>query len=129
MPQRVFVDANILASRTILDWSFALQCLSGNMFVFYTSQDVLVEAVRVRWRKFPTAPGKIVNDRVNKVGAVMEEILFDFSGDLPFDGLDQDDFLMLVHDSAPHLVLRCTRQQLDYWQTQENFRGLSPPPR
>ncbi|OHO52764.1 hypothetical protein HMPREF2635_01500 [Corynebacterium sp. HMSC035E02] len=164
MPQRVFVDSNILASRTILDWLFALQCLSGSMFVFYTSQDVLAETIRVLRRKFPKAPGKIVNDRVKKVGAVMEEILCDFPGDLPFDGLDQDDyhvhaaavasradivltdnsqddittssdaqhyeivsaddFLMLVHDSAPHLVLRCTKQQLDYWQTQSGFRGL-----
>lgn len=86
MPQRVFVDANILASRTILDWLFALQCLSGSMFVFYTSQDVLAEVIRVLRRKFPKAPGKIVNDRVKKVGAVMEEILCDFPGDLPYAG-------------------------------------------
>ncbi|WP_408911526.1 PIN domain-containing protein [Corynebacterium gottingense] len=164
MPQRVFVDANVLASRTILDWLFALQCLSGDMFVFHTSQDVLAEAVRVLRRKCPTAPGKLVNDRVTKVRAVMEEIVRDFPGDIAFDGLDRDDyhvhaaavasradivltdnserdittsphlqhyeilnaddFLMLVHDSAPHLVLKCTKQQLDYWQTQKNFRGL-----
>lgn len=43
--------------------------------MFYTSQDVLAETIRVLRRKFPKAPGKIVNDRVKKVGAVMEEIL------------------------------------------------------
>lgn len=164
MPQRVFVDANVLASRTILDWLFALHCLAGSMFVFHTSQDVLVEAARSLRKRLPTAPGKIIQDRVTKVEAVMEEIVSDFPGDIPFDGLDRndyhvhaaavasradivltdnserdittsaelqhyeilntDDFLMLVHDSAPHLVLECTKQQLDYWQTQKNFRGL-----
>ena len=92
MPQKVFVDANILVSRTILDWLFALQILSGDMFVFYTSQDVLAETVRALRRKHPTAPGRIIKDRVEKIGAVMEEIIDDFPGDMPFDGLDRHDY-------------------------------------
>ncbi|OFR63004.1 PIN domain-containing protein [Corynebacterium sp. HMSC078H07] len=164
MPQRVFIDANVLASRTILDWLFALQCLSRGMFTFHTSQDVLAETSRALRRKYPFAPGRIIDHRITKISAVVEEIIQDFPGELPFDGMDRDDyhvhaaavasyadiiltnnskeditrspdvqhyeilgadeFLMLVHDSAPQLVLTCTKQQLDYWQTQENFRGL-----
>lgn len=164
MPQRVFVDANILVSRTLLDWLFALQILSGDMFVFYTSQDVLAEAVRALRRKHPTAPGKIIKDRVEKIRAVMEEIIVDFPGNMPFDGMDRNDyhvhaaafasradiiltdnspqditvtaceqcyeimnadaFLMLIRDSAPNVVVECTRQQLEYWQKRKDFQGL-----
>lgn len=43
--ERVFVDANILYSRTIRDWLFALSTSKIQMFDLFSSEDVFAEVV------------------------------------------------------------------------------------
>lgn len=45
MTQRVFVDANIFASRTIMDWLMHLRRQNEGMFQLHATEDVFVEAL------------------------------------------------------------------------------------
>lgn len=54
--QRVFVDANVLASRIQRDWLFLLGG-EVRMFDTYITEDVLAETIRVHRRRRPQADG------------------------------------------------------------------------
>ena len=51
--ERVFVDANILYSRTIRDWLFALSTSKMQMFDLFSSEDVFAEVVYHYRRRNP----------------------------------------------------------------------------
>lgn len=92
MVQRVFVDANVLASRTCRDWLFMLRNANEGMFQLHTTYDVLAEAVRAMRKKHPRLHGMVVEDLKVKCEAFIDEVSNDFSGDLPFTGEDIDDY-------------------------------------
>lgn len=98
MTQRVFVDANILASRTILDWLFHLRRRNNGMFQLHATEDVFVEALRATRKRNARAPGNLLTDRMDKIRACIDEVLPTFSGDLPFTGSDEGDYH--VHAAA-----------------------------
>lgn len=55
--ERVFVDANILYSRTIRDWLFALSTSKIQMFDLFSSEDVFAEVVYHYRRSNPKRSG------------------------------------------------------------------------
>ena len=46
VPNRVFVDANVLSSRTLRGWLFMTRNAVPGMFELYSSLDVVAESVR-----------------------------------------------------------------------------------
>lgn len=98
MTQRVFVDANIFVSRTIMDWLFHLRALNEGMFQLHATEDVFVEAQRAVRRNKPRAPGNLLTDLMEKIRACVDEVLPTFPGDLQFSGSDEGDYH--VHAAA-----------------------------
>lgn len=88
---RVFVDSNVLASKTLRDWLFLVQQDSGGMYSTYTSHDVLTEAVRVQRRRHPKLNGDLPAKMQAALRKNMTEVLEDFPGDVVFGGTDPDD--------------------------------------
>lgn len=98
MTQRVFVDANVLASRTLLDWLHHLRENNEGMFQLHSTCDVFVEALRVSRKRNPRAPGSLLEDRLKKIRYVIDETIDDFPGNGPFTGTDDGDYH--VHAAA-----------------------------
>ena len=98
MTQRVFVDATIFVSRTIMDWLFPLRNLNEGMFQLHATEDVFVEALHATRKRYPRAPGTLLEDRMEKIRACVDEVLPTFPGDLTFTGSDEGDYH--VHAAA-----------------------------
>lgn len=98
MLQRVFVDANVLASRTCRDWLFLLREENDGMYQLHVTPDVLAETVRVMRRNNPRLPGGVVTDLLAKVERCVDEVVADFPPDVPFSGADAGDYH--VHAAA-----------------------------
>lgn len=98
MTQRVFVDANIFVSRTIMDWLFHLRNLNEGMFQLHATEDVFVEALHATRKRNHRAPGNLLEDRMKKIRACVDEVLPTFPGDLAFTGADKHDYH--VHAAA-----------------------------
>lgn len=98
MTQRVFVDASIFVSRTILDWLFHLRRLNEGMFQLHATEDVFVEALHATRKRNPRAPGSLLSDRMEKIRACVDEVLPTFPGTLEFTGSDEGDYH--VHAAA-----------------------------
>lgn len=102
MPQRVFVDANVLYSKTLMDWLFLLRIENEGMFQVYSTEDVLAEVLASMRKHQPNAPGHLTRRRAELMRECLDEVLADFPGhgDLPrpFTGSDAHDFH--VHAAA-----------------------------
>ncbi len=98
MTQRVFVDASIFVSRTILDWLFHLRRLNEGMFQLHATEDVFVEALHATRKRNPRAAGSLLSDRMEKIRACVDEVLPTFPGTLEFTGSDEGDYH--VHAAA-----------------------------
>lgn len=107
MLQRVFVDSNVLASRTLRDWLFLLRNETEGMYQLHASFDVVVEAYRV-WRRLnPRASGREGQALFERITANLDEMVGDFDGSIDFNGSDPGD--VHVHAAAvasgAHLLL------------------------
>ena len=98
MVQRVFVDSNVLASRTCLDWLFFLRLENDGMFQLHATEDVFSETIRVLRRRHPRLSGGVITDYNNKIRKCMDEVLTEFSEFESFSGADEDDYH--VHSAA-----------------------------
>ncbi|MFB1427003.1 MAG: hypothetical protein DI613_17740 [Kocuria rhizophila] len=98
MTRRVLVDANVLVSRTTLDWLHFLREFNEGMFQLHITQDIQAEAIRALRRIHPRREGGAIRDRVEKISEVMDEMVDDFPGTLPFTGEDEGDYH--VHAAA-----------------------------
>lgn len=76
---RVFVDSNVLGSKTQYDWMFLLKA-NCRMFAVCTSDDVLDEAHRVWRRKHPSAGGDMRRVREELFREQFDEVLDTWSG-------------------------------------------------
>jgi hypothetical protein len=94
---RVFVDSNVLGSRTLYDWLFILRAQS-EMFSLVTTPDVLDEAHRVWRRVHPTAGGAARASRESKFRDAFDEIIEDWTGGDAANVPDRDD--QHVHNAA-----------------------------
>lgn len=102
MTQRIFVDANILASRTLLDWLFHFCCANPRMFQLHSTEDVFVEAAHTMRKRYPRAGGGLIANRVEKIRAVIDEVLPDFPSEGPFTGRDVGDYHVHAAAVASH---------------------------
>lgn len=113
MTQRVFVDANVLFSKTLMDWLFLLHLENPAMFQLHSTEDVFAEVVANMREKHPTAPGHKTARRAQLMRENMDEVLEDFPPDLAFTGTDPHDYH--VHAGAVHgradFVLTCNAPQ------------------
>lgn len=112
--QRVFVDANVLASRVQRDWLFLLAG-EVRMFDTYISEDVLAETIRTFRRRFPDADGgQVTRLRAGLVRAA-DHMVDEFPGALTFVGNDHHDRHVNAAATAcgAHKLLTCDSGFLD----------------
>lgn len=96
---RVFVDSNVLGSKTQYDWLFLLRQRSS-MFALVTSDDVLDEAHRVWRRKHQTAGGEMRKRHDRLFRENFDEVLDEWDGGEASALRDLDD--THVHNAACH---------------------------
>lgn len=101
MPQLVFLDANVLFSRTLRDWVFLLRIATrGEIFTLATSEDVLAEAVARLRNRHPDQPASLIENLRDKVREYMDEIATGYpGGEVPWI-TDAGDWH--VHHAAAH---------------------------
>jgi len=81
MAQRVFVDANVLFSRTLYDWLFLLRIESrGRLFQIHTSWDVINEAGTRLRDDHPEWDGEGISSLMSKIQDIFDEIIEVFPG-------------------------------------------------
>lgn len=98
MPQRVFVDANIFFSKTLLDWMFHLRQANEGMFQLHSTEDVFAEVLANMRKEQPEAPGHRTRHRLELIRACVDEVVQDFPGNVEFTGEDPNDYH--VHAAA-----------------------------
>ena len=86
----VFVDSNVLGSRTLYDWLFLLRSQS-KMFSLSATPDVLDETHRVWRRKHSSAGGELRRNREKVFRENFDEILEDWTGGEAPNLRDKDD--------------------------------------
>lgn len=102
--QRVFLDANILFSRTLRDWLFMLRIESGgNMFTLITSEDALVEAQYSFRKRHPETSGRAVTNIRKKTAEFCDDVVEDYPGKVSGPFVDRYD--LHIHSAA--LASRC----------------------
>lgn len=110
MLQRVFVDADVLASRTQYEWLALLRDETGSSFQLHSSSDVVVDAVRVWRRRNPAVPRISSRRRLDRLVASLDEVVGAVHDDVDFDGEGRRD--VAVHDDAvaagAHVLLSST---------------------
>ena len=90
---RVFVDANVLYSRTLRDWLALLQLRSsGELYTVYWTEDVLAETIYWLRRNHPAWNGTKITSIRDLIARTFEGgRVEDFSIDDSFPGRDGDD--------------------------------------
>ena len=96
--QRVFVDANVLVSRTQRDWLFQLRLHTEGMFQVHTTEDVLAEALSSLRNLKRDMPGGRVTNLARALRANLDELVDEFDTSIPYAGADPDD--LHVHAAA-----------------------------
>lgn len=86
MTQRVFVDANVLFSKTQMDWLFFLKTENDSMFQLHATEDVFAEVASNMRKRNPRLAGHAVRNRVETMRLVVDEVVDTFPADLPFTG-------------------------------------------
>lgn len=92
MTQRVLVDANTFFSRTLTDWVCLLRNHTGGMYMAFTTEDAISEAISSYRNKRPLVAGAVTANRVKLIRENVDEILEDFPAGLSFTGTDQGDY-------------------------------------
>ncbi|OAV61807.1 PIN domain-containing protein [Enteractinococcus helveticum] len=100
MTQRVFVDANVLFSKTQMDWFFLLRLENKGMFQLHSTDDVFAEVLANMRKRNPRAPGYMIRRRHELMRRNIDEVLDTFPGNLPFTGKDEHDYH--IHAAAIH---------------------------
>lgn len=94
----VFVDANVLYSRTLRDWLFMLRLeTAGGMFALFSSEDSLTEALYHLRKNHPDKPGRFTGKIQQSIRKFLDDILDDFPA-IEFPGADEHD--QHVHAAA-----------------------------
>jgi len=78
MTQRVFVDANVFHSRTLLDWLFFLKQANNAMLQLHSTKDVFAEVASNMRKNHPRLPGHTVRRRMELVRMIVDEVLDTF---------------------------------------------------
>ncbi|NLZ57202.1 MAG: PIN domain-containing protein [Corynebacterium sp.] len=119
MAQRVFVDANILFSKTLMDWLFLLRNANEGMFQVHTTEDVIAEVISNFRKRTPRRQGYQTKRRSDLIRASLDEIVPDFPDNLAFSGVDEDDY---------HVHAAATQCQADFLLTQNKPTDFTSSP-
>lgn len=92
MTKRVFVDANIFFSKTLMDWMFLLRYSNEGIFQLHTSEDVIAEVLANMRAKSPMAPGHYTRRRAELIRLNLDEVVSNFSPTSTFTGKDIHDY-------------------------------------
>lgn len=119
MATRVFVDADVLFSRTLRDWLFLLKLEStGELFTVATSLDVIVEATARYRDRYPTVNGAVITSMFNRINANVDELVQEYAVDGTFVGVDEGD---------SHVDAAARACRADVLLTQDtDWHGLAP---
>lgn len=129
MVQRVFVDANVLYSKTMRDWTFLLRNATEGMFQLHSTLDVITETLANYRKNNSKAPGNSTASKEEQITGSLDEVVRDFPGDLAFDGRDQNDYH--VHAAAVYshadIILTCN-EATDFTTTpdEQNYEIFHP---
>jgi hypothetical protein len=120
---RVFVDADVLFSRTLRDWLFLIKLESGGgMYTVSASLDVIAEATARYRDRHPSAPGGVIVRMFELIEASIDERIDAYTINGSFVGDDPGDAhvdaaaracgagVLLTVDGGWH---KMTQQQLD----------------
>lgn len=124
---RVFVDSNVLASRTLRDWLFLIQGHAPGLYSTYASDDVLAETVRVVRRRNPKMDGDLPSRFQTQLRKSLTEVLDDFPGDVPFSGGDVDDHHVHAAALACRADIVLTSNGRDFGDPNELTYEVMPP--
>ncbi len=130
--QRVFLDANILFSKTLRDWFFMLRMeTGGNMFTLITSEDALVEAQYSFRKRNPEVSGRAVTSIRKKTAEFCDDVIEDYPGKASGPFLDRYD--LHIHSAALasgcHMLITQDKGFLDLPEEQKDelaYEILSP---
>lgn len=130
--QRVFLDANILFSKTLRDWFFMLRMeTGGNMFTLITSEDALVEAQYTYRKRNPEVSGRVVTNIRKKTAEFCDDVIEDYPGKATGPFLDRYD--LHIHSAALasgcHMLITQDRGFLELPEDQKDelaYEILSP---
>lgn len=88
----VFVDANVLYSKTLRDWLFLLRIETcGDLFTVASSNDAITEALYWLRKKNPDAPGYFISNTKEIIEASLDDRIRDFPAGVTFPGDDKHD--------------------------------------
>lgn len=126
MTQRVFVDANVLFSKTRMDWLFLLRLRNEGMFQVHATEDVLAETIANMRERHPTYDGSYTRHRLELIRKNLDEVIEDYpangaEGSVPFTGSDPHDYHVHAAASAGRadIILTCNKPD-DITQNPEN---------
>ena len=119
MFQRVFVDSNVLFSRTTRDWLFLLRRETRNMFQVHSTIDVIAEVVRAVRREKPQAAGAVTRRLHDLLVDSLDEIVPDYDPAVPFGGHDRDDLHVHAAAMASGADILLTSNERDFGDTDE----------
>ena len=88
---KVFVDANILYSRTLRDWLFILRQEAGNTFSLHTTEDVISEAFYHLRRDNTQWPGHMITQLRERLVASLDEVVGDYDPMIEYPFTDEND--------------------------------------
>jgi hypothetical protein len=120
---RVFVDADVLATRTPFCWLAMLRDETDGAFRLYTS-DAALAAATEDWRsRHPDDPGTAARRREQLVRAVLDDVTADRA---PGGAPSPDDVLCLIDDEAPASVRAVALRRQDDLEGRRRTGAPSP---
>jgi len=99
---KIFVDSNVLFSKTLRDWMFLLRLETGPTFRIYFSEDVLAETLYRFRRQHPQSDGGIVSNLRRLLVDNMDECVSSYDMSVSYDGVDPND----LHVNAAAIASR-----------------------
>lgn len=73
---RVFLDANVLASKTLRDWILKLSLEAPFLLALFSSAEVLVETRRVFMRRNPEVAPEVVARLIELISSVLSDVVY-----------------------------------------------------
>ena len=116
MSIRAFLDANVIASKTLRDWLFKLSLFDPSVLSLCSSHLVLEEARRTFARRNPSADPTIVDNLFQRIRAMFDHVVISAGSLSEIDGINTDD--AHVH----HAALRAEATHL----ATSNLRDFQP---
>ncbi len=127
-PSRVFVDSNVLYSRTLRDWLCLLTLANDRPhFLICWSEDVLAEVIYHLRRKHPQWSGRRIQKiRDSIVGALEGGLVHEFDVDETFDGRDPHDAHVHAAASACGAEYLLTMNLRDFAIADTRYEVIDP---